>query len=301
MPAAIELEPGVSAIAAFNMIAAALLARIEANQEGVIDEDDPEYLHQMRVTVRRLRSLCGAYETFLPKTTLQPLIEDLRWLARALGPARDADVFAIEIWPPLRAALCPNPLLAELDARWEARRHAAMAKARRALGTRRYQCFMLSISRMLAEGAGWAGASLKQRAVLDASARDFTRRVIERRDGKVRGHGHTLAGLDSTHLHALRIRIKKLRYAVDSFGALFERDAVRGMIDALARLQHVLGEMHDLHVAEQQVLMALRDRRARAVATLQTALAAWRDARTTALRRKLRAAWRRYRRAEKLG
>lgn len=55
MPAAIELEPGVSAIAAFNMIAAALLARIEANQEGVIDEDDPEYLHQMRAAWHRYR------------------------------------------------------------------------------------------------------------------------------------------------------------------------------------------------------------------------------------------------------
>ncbi len=32
--------------------------------------------------------------------------------------------------------------------------------------------------------------------------------VIEHRNGKVRGHGRSLARLDGTQLHALRIRIK---------------------------------------------------------------------------------------------
>ena len=98
-----ELASGMSAIAAFKTISATLLAQMQANRQGVMEGRDPEYLYQMRVAVRRLRSLCAAYSKWLPGAALQPLIAELKWLARALGPARDADVFVSKSWPPLRA------------------------------------------------------------------------------------------------------------------------------------------------------------------------------------------------------
>ena len=133
-------------------------------------------------------------------------------------------------------------------------------------------------------------------------ARSRARGVLERRDAKVRSHGHTLRRLDDAQLHALRIQIKKLRYAADSFGALFDAAAVRGLEDNLSRLQDVLGEINDINVAQRQVVAALAGRRGRAlreVRKLRAALAAWHDARTAALRRKLRSAWRGYRHAGK--
>ena len=294
------LAPGVSALAAFKTVAAMLLDHIHANHPGVIEGSDPEYLHQMRVAVRRLRSLLSAYRKVLPKAAVRPLIGELKWLARALGPARDADVFATEIWPSLRAALGPNPLLVRLDASWDARRRAASAKVHRALGTRRYQRFMHSFLRQLADDAWRAAASRRQRAVLDGSAHDFAHRLIERRDAKVRAHAHAITERDARQLHALRIQIKKLRYAVDSFGTLFGRGAVRVILASLSRLQNILGAMNDLEVAEHQVAAALAQRRGRAARALHAALASWRAERTAALKRKLSAAWRGYRRAERL-
>jgi CHAD domain-containing protein len=231
-----ELTSDMSTIAAFNTIAATLLAQIQANRQGVIEGRDPEYLHQMRVAVGRLRSLCTAYAKRLPKAALLPWIEQLKWLARALGSARDADVFVTEIWPPLRAALNTNPLLATLDARWTAQQRTAAAKARRALGARRYQRFMLGFARRLAGDTWRAHASQQQLAVLDAAARDFACQVLERSEARVRRHGHTLRRLDEVQLHALRIQIKKLRYAADSFGALIDSDGLRDMLTYLSRL-----------------------------------------------------------------
>jgi CHAD domain-containing protein len=290
-----ELAPGVNAIAAFKTIAATLLAEVQANRQGVIEGRDPEYLHQMRVAVRRLRSLCAAYAKTLPAAALQPLRAELKWLAHALGPARDADVFATEIWPPLRAALGAHPLLAQFDALWEAQRAAAASQARRALLARRYRRMVLTFERWLA-GEPWrADASARQLAVLDGAARDFACRVLERRHARVRRHGRTLKHLDEPQLHALRIRVKKLRYAMDSLGSLFGRKAVRAVVARLSRLQDVLGKLNDLHVAEQHMAAAVARRRGRTVRHLRSALAAWRGARAQTLRRQLRAAWRRYR------
>jgi CHAD domain-containing protein len=94
-----EVMSDMSAIAAFKAITATLLGQMQANRQGVIEGCDPEHLHQMRVAVRRLRPLCAAYAKTLPAAALQPLRAGLKWLAHALGSARDADGFATEIWP----------------------------------------------------------------------------------------------------------------------------------------------------------------------------------------------------------
>jgi CHAD domain-containing protein len=119
----------------------------------------------------------------------------------------------------------------------------------------------------------------------------------QKREAKVRRHGRSLKRLDDTQLHALRISIKKLRYATDCFGSLFDRDAVRHMLERLADLQDVLGEINDLHVADRQVAAALAGRRGHAVTGLRAALARRRDMQKAKLRCQLRTAWRGYRHA----
>ena len=157
------LAHDVSAIAAFKTIAATLLTQIQANRQGVIEGRDPEYLHQMRVAVRRLRSLCGDYKKVLPKAVLHSFVADLRWLGRAMGPARDTDVFVTEIWPRLRAALNEDPLLAYLDAQWASQRQASAAKVRRALAARRYRRFMLGFKQQLGD-VWYADASVRHQS-----------------------------------------------------------------------------------------------------------------------------------------
>lgn len=292
-----KLAPGVSAIDALSAFVAAARAQIQANQNGVIVGSDPEYLHQMRVAVRRLRSVCAAYKKLLPESVLLPLFADLKWLARALGPARDADVFVTEIWPPLRRALNKNPLLPKLDVQWAALQRAAAAKTRRTFVTHRYQCLMRDLGQWLAKASWRAVVSAQQPRVLDEPARDFVRTVLKRRNARVRRSGDAIQRLSDVQLHALRIRIKKLRYVVDGFGSLFEPRAVRDSLARLSHLQNVLGEINDIHVAEQHVAIALAHRRGRDVRELRAALAAWRESRTTALRDELRAVWRAYRHA----
>ena len=59
-------------------------------QEGA----DPEGVHQMRLALRRLRTICALFRRDIPSPSFQAVNGEARWLMQQLGPARDWDVFA---------------------------------------------------------------------------------------------------------------------------------------------------------------------------------------------------------------
>ena len=97
---------------ALRAIAHACLRHITANAAGLIADADPEWVHQMRIGTRRLRSCMALIESFAGSVRVTPLVSEIRWLATILGAARDWDVFATETLPPLTAALAHDPLTA---------------------------------------------------------------------------------------------------------------------------------------------------------------------------------------------
>jgi CHAD domain-containing protein len=79
----------------------------------------------------------------------------------------------------------------------------------------------------------------------------FAAGVLGRRQRKVVKRGRDLAGLDAAALHALRIDIKKARYAAEFFSSLYDGKALRGYTDALAHLQSLLGGLNDAATVER--------------------------------------------------
>jgi triphosphatase len=104
-----------------------------------------------------------------------------------------------------------------------------------------------------------------------------------------------LTNLDDGQLHTLRIELKKLRYAVDGFGALLEGVTMKNLLKNLARLQDILGALNDIHVAERHISAEIAHRRGRNVTRLREGLVSWRATRVAKLRRKLGSTWRAYR------
>ncbi len=85
---------------ALRAVVAHGLAVLTANIESLLRYDDPEYVHQSRVALRRVRSsirLLDPEQHDVPRS----LSNELRWFARALGDARDWDVIADETLPSL--------------------------------------------------------------------------------------------------------------------------------------------------------------------------------------------------------
>jgi CHAD domain-containing protein len=60
--------------------------------EGVLDTDDIERVHDMRVATRRLRAVLEIYEPCFERKPFRGVLRDVKALADALGERRDPDV-----------------------------------------------------------------------------------------------------------------------------------------------------------------------------------------------------------------
>ena len=67
-------------------------AEVFAHAGGVLDVDDPERLHDMRVATRRLRAALEVFDSCFPRRRHRRALKRVKKLADALGERRDRDV-----------------------------------------------------------------------------------------------------------------------------------------------------------------------------------------------------------------
>jgi CHAD domain-containing protein len=285
---------------ALRTIARECLQQIAANAAGLLADDDPEWVHQMRIGTRRLRSCLALAVRYLPPAAVDPLLLELKWLASTLGVARDWDVLATETLPAFAAQATADPAripeVRRLRARVAARRSAARAAARVAVRSPRFQHLVLAVGRLCSAPAPASATAAGGRTDGDPpSVRRFSGKLLERRHHRLRKRAEACAPGTPEARHALRIAAKKLRYAAEFFAPLPLADREREYIHALAGLQDVLGRGNDAVTAARLVTQvargdddptaaALRDWvEARGVATVPLLAPAW--ARFAAARR----------------
>lgn len=167
----VALAPDTAAAEALADIARECLHQIAANAPGLLAERDPEWIHQMRVGTRRLRSCLSLVAHAAPHVPLDEVRSEVKWLAEALGRARDWDVLATQTLPPFAAAFVRDAALApgivRVRARVTARRRVTRAAARAAVASTRFHRLLLATGLAVAgfgsgatiagEGAGVGG------------------------------------------------------------------------------------------------------------------------------------------------
>lgn len=280
---------------AFRAVLEANLAHLLANERGMLAGEDPEFLHQMRVAVRRLRSALGVFTPPVPEPAVARFAAELKWLARKLGPARDWDVFTSVTLPPIALEFGARSELRAFSARCEQLRRAANAQARRAVRSARYRCLVLLLAAWIA-GQGWCDRiEPPAHVALGNPAREFARAVLDRRYRRVRTKGRKFGKLSPAGLHRLRIAVKKYRYAADFFAALYEAKAVRVAGKRLSRLQDILGEINDAATVEDLTAHAFDGAAGRRALEARGILLGWSRGRAEVLKRELKGAWKAFR------
>lgn len=255
-PAALELDPRASVEEGFAATVQNCLAHFQANLPGVLfplsdlwphagEGADTESVHQARVALRRLRAALRLYRKacVLPA----PLLDGLRALAAALGPARDWDVLCAETLPVIAPYAADPVAFAEGMRVLEAQRQAVHAAMREALAAAHPGVWLLAMQRWLQQH-GWRQAPESRRAVQASPLVDLARRSLRRGQQGIVAGARTFATLTPAQRHALRIAIKRQRYAVEFFGALFPTCRGTPYLAALCRLQDSLGRCNDAHV-----------------------------------------------------
>ena len=293
------LDRGMSVNEAFKSVMWATLAHLHANEPGMLAGRDPEYLHQMRVALRRIRSAFGVFAALFPRPAISPARNELKWLAANLGPARDWDVFVTETLPPIEAEFGARGGLKNFIARCEVLRRAATARSRRAVRSVRYRHLILRLAAWLSAESWLKQSDPAKRAALEEPIAGFASAVIERRYDRVRNKGRKLGALSPAALHRLRIAIKKFRYATDFFAGLYEEKSPRDALKRLARLQDILGAMNDAATAANLLAHGFDGAAGRRVLEAKGILRGWSSGRAATLKRELRSAWNGFRSAEK--
>lgn len=236
----------------FRAAAADALAQVCANAEVMRERPEPEAVHQLRVGLRRLRSLLSACKPLLKDDpALEAVKAELKWAAKACDAARELHVLLDESVAPAMARGDPAAGLAELALRLQAARDEAQARAAELCAGARFRALLVETAAFVFAG-DWA-----QGPAAGEPARDFAARALEKRRRKLLRRGADLAALDDPSRHRVRIDGKKLRYAAEAFAPLFEADAVAAHVKQVKRLQDQLGAMNDAAGAQDR-LLALR-------------------------------------------
>jgi inorganic triphosphatase YgiF len=234
-----RVEAAMTPLEGARALIAAGLAQLQANEEGVLASDDPEFVHQARVAMRRMRSTLRMFRRVVGRKQANAWRDALGEMGRALGAARDWDVFATETLPGLVRDFAKPRTAKTLAIRAARRRAAAREAAREALRSGSYGRVILEISRWLAEDAAAAVGTLE----------DFAARLLRKRHKRLAAGAARLRGLDAAGRHRVRIDAKRLRYVADGLGNVFSEEKVRPYVDCLADLQDALGKANDAATA----------------------------------------------------
>jgi CHAD domain-containing protein len=248
----LDLDPELRSGEALKAVNQRLLDTMLANQEGLIQDLDPEFLHDYRVAVRRTRSALAQVPGVFPEPVLLRFSEEFRWLGERTGPTRDIDVYLLKI-PAYQRAL-PEGVRDELEplvrflSKKKRVQHRRMV---RSLESKRY-------ARLVDDWSTFLKAPAEMSPDLPNAARPI-RLVAAERIWKVyrkvlkRGRKTDRKTSPET-LHRLRIDCKRLRYLMTLFQSLFPGDALKPLIRELKNLQDNLGDFNDLYVQRAALL-----------------------------------------------
>ena len=234
-----KLKNDMSADAALRCIVAACLAQVLPNAADVAGGvGGPEHLHQLRVSLRRLRSalrvfgkLSGAVDT-----AWEPA---LAALFRALGAARDRDALAESLLPELQRAGAPMTELLPVPAEGDSSTALRAAPA----------------NQLMLELIGFAHGAPDVAQLQPAAPRpDLLTLVaprLRRMRRQLKSDAAVFAEGDDAQRHRARKRLKRLRYSLEFAAGLYSPKALKRCLAQVRAAQEVLGRYNDLVVAEQ--------------------------------------------------
>ena len=241
------LTPGSAAgevVLAYARSQAAALQSLDP----MVRRGEPESVHDLRVAIRRLRSILKSAAKTMGMPGVARLRAELKWLGGVLGEARDIEV--LEPYLQSRLAemaveLVMGPVQARVSAYFAPRAASARAALLEALDSGRYFGLLNDLDQALRGPLRGAIAGSPAAGVLPGMAHRARRRVRR----LARRAGRAPAGQPrETALHETRKAAKDARYTAEA-ASLTGRRKDRRLAARMKRLQSVLGDHHDAVVA----------------------------------------------------
>ena len=219
------------------------LAIIRRQHPRALEGIDPEGVHQMRVAMRRMRAVMRAFRGIVGDDVVSHFNGELRWLARNLGRARDADVTE-------RGAKNTDDVAADHYERFlEQETISAYEHLVEVLQSERCAVLEHELEQFVAAGPTEEMKERHSNHSIAECARDFVAVAL----GRLLAHGDAIdADSPARRLHKLRIETKRFRYLLDFFSTV-QGEKWTATTESVKRLQDVLGEHQDAVTAQAQL------------------------------------------------
>jgi inorganic triphosphatase YgiF len=228
---------------AFAEILRAAREQIVKNRTAVLETEEPEGAHQLRVGLTRLRSAHRALQALGDSPLLRQIETDARTLSRAVGQLRDADVLIGEIYAPFAGNPPRKPGFDALLGALQAHRAAMQKEARDALASAAWTRLLLSLTL-------WP-SMLERDPSLQSPVEEYADKALQKRWKKPAKLGRSISSLEGVKRHEMRKSLKKLRYTVQFLAPLYARAKVKPFVKQLKKLQDIFGYVNDVAMAGQ--------------------------------------------------
>lgn len=237
------IDDSMNPVDAFRTLAFACIRQWQGNAAGAAGHDAPEFIHQLRVSQRRLRSLIGLFEPALPGAFVARWSDGLKRNANRFGESRDLDVLEEELIAEVRGTTAhEEAMLDRLRVHIAGQRAIARTQAQAALDAAEQGRLLINLMADLLD--------LPSNDLIGSvDLRTFAALQLERLRKRCSKRLSAARDLLPAHLHALRIAFKQLRYGVEFFAPLLPRKSVTTYLGTLTRTQNALGFINDLDVA----------------------------------------------------
>ena len=240
--APLRLEKTATLAQALQALIWSCLAHWQDNLRGAMESEDAEYLHQLRVALRRLRVVLRMTMSYGADEHLSDLNKEVTAMCVGLGHARDWDVFIAQALQPMCVRM---PAHAGLQALLQ----AAQRQRDRQRATLRGETQARAAQRLMLRLAAWMNGPYWQGFAGEAPARGSARRCLRKLARRIAAFSSAPDAAGAAQLHALRILAKKLRYSAEFFASLYGRHKVAAYLAALSKMQDTLGQINDVAVA----------------------------------------------------
>lgn len=240
-------QPDILAVVAIAEMLQRLATEIEENVPGVIASIDTEFLHDLRVAVRRIRSILKLVGDVLPVDLAGGYGADFKWLGDLTTPVRDLDVYSVEF--DRLAARLTSAAPGDLDpffAFLVKHRAAERRKLVKGLKSERFQSLLSDWRAELSE--------LTDGVEDGPSFADVARDRLRRAYRKAARLGNKIdKNSPGDDVHTLRKRCKELRYLLEMFKPICVAKPHKALLKELKSLQDALGDFQDGEVQREAV------------------------------------------------
>jgi CHAD domain-containing protein len=196
------------------------------------------------VGLRRLAVAFSAFGEEFRTPAQRDLQERTKAFSDAIAPARELDVFAEELFPPVVKGTGDETSFMLLRERLERARKDAWDRAVESVSSVEFAVLLDDVA-VAAQSRSWTGDDLENRIAVRAPVKSVAARLLDEYLIKARKRGRHIKGLEQRDCHRLRISLKKLRYAAEFYGPLFKKKKVRRYMKSIKELQDLLGALND--------------------------------------------------------